>query len=235
MEKGVIKVHNIGNITDNLTRVGANDRRVAPTSGIDSSTMFKLSYGLFVLSTRHDGKDNGCIINTVTQLTANPMRISIAVNKSNLTHDMIVESKEFNVSVLTEKVSFSVFERFGFVSGKGVDKFDGDDKSRRTKNGIYYLTDCTNGIISAKVINIIDVGTHSVFIADVSEAFVLSDEPSVTYQYYFDNVKPKPGEQKEKKVGYVCKICGYVYDGDPLPEDFVCPICKHGAVDFEKL
>ena len=218
------------------TNIGLKARQSVSTKSndIDPSTMFKLSYGLFVLSAKHGGKDNGCIINTVTQLTSIPTQVSIALNKSNFTHDMIVESKEFNVSVLTEQVPFSVFEKFGFASGRDTDKFIGYDESKRTKNGIYYFADCANSVISAKVIDIIDAGTHSVFISEVSEAFVLSEVPSVTYQYYFDNIKPKQEQLIEKKGGYVCKICGYVYEGEPLPENFICPICKHGASDFKK-
>jgi flavin reductase (DIM6/NTAB) family NADH-FMN oxidoreductase RutF len=202
---------------------------------IDSKVMFKLSYGLFMLSARLGDKDNGCITNTVIQITSNPLKVSVTVNKANLTHDMIVDSGKFNISVLTEKASFSIFERFGFASGRDKDKFAGYDEKKRADNGIYYITENTNGIISGDVSEIIDVGTHSIFIADVTEAIVLSNEPSVTYQYYFDNIKPKPQAKKEDKKGYVCKICGYVYEGEELPSDFICPICKHGAADFEKL
>ncbi len=199
---------------------------------INNDSMFTLSYGLFVLSAKTE-KDNACIINTVQQVTQNPLRISVAVNKSNYTHDMIVQSKEFNVSVLTESVPFSVFERFGFSSGRDTDKFAGFENVSRTENGILYLTNNTNAVISGKVIEMVDLGTHTLFIADVTEAFKLNDEKSVTYQYYFDNIKPKP--QAEKKKGYICKICGYIYDGETLPDDFICPICKHGAEDFEPL
>ena len=199
---------------------------------INNDSMFTLSYGLFVLSAKTE-KDNACIINTVQQVTQNPLRISVAVNKSNYTHDMIVQSKEFNVSVLTESVPFSVFERFGFSSGRDTDKFAGFENVSRTENGILYLTNNTNAVISGKVIEMVDLGTHTLFIADVTEAFKLNDEKSVTYQYYFDNIKPRP--QAEKKKGYICKICGYIYDGETLPDDFICPICKHGAEDFEPL
>ncbi len=199
---------------------------------IDNTAIFSLSYGLFVLTAKTQ-KDNGCIINTVQQVTQNPLRISVTVNKENYTHDMIMESKEFNVSVLTESVPFSVFERFGFTSGRDTDKFDGFTNVATTQNGILYLTENTNAVISGKVIQTVDLGTHTLFIADVNEAIKLNDEKSVTYQYYFDNIKPKP--QAEKKKGYVCKICGYVYEGDTLPDNFICPLCKHGAEDFEPL
>jgi flavin reductase (DIM6/NTAB) family NADH-FMN oxidoreductase RutF len=199
---------------------------------IENNTMFKISYGLFVVSARTGEKDNGCIINTVQQITQEPLKLSVAVNKDNLTHDMIKESGVFNISVLTETVPFEVFERFGFKSGRDTDKFDGVDYAERSENGILYLTKYTNGLISGKVIEAVDCGTHTLFVADVTEAKILSDEKSVTYQYYFDNIKPKP---EAKKKGYVCKICGYVYEGEELPGDFICPWCKHGAVDFEEI
>ena len=213
----------------------ASSEHLVDSRDIDSNAMFKLSYGLFLLSTRVGEKDNACIINTVTQITDGPIRISVAVNKSNLTHDMICESKVFNLSILTESVPFKVFEKYGFVSGRETEKFSELAHVKRAKNGIYYLTENTNGIISAEVREIIDVGSHSVFIADVTGAFTCSDEPSLTYQYYFDHVKPKPSPSKEVREGYICKICGYVYEGAELPEDFICPLCKHGVADFEKL
>jgi len=199
---------------------------------IENNTMFKISYGLFVVSARTGEKDNGCIINTVQQITQEPLKLSVAINKDNFTHDMIKESGVFNISVLTESVPFEVFERFGFKSGRDTDKFDGVDYAERSENGILYLTKYTNGLISGKVIEAVDCGTHTLFVADVTEAKILSDEKSVTYQYYFDNIKPKP---EAKKKGYVCKICGYVYEGEELPGDFICPWCKHGAVDFEEI
>ncbi len=199
---------------------------------IENNTMFKISYGLFVISARTGEKDNGCIINTVQQITQEPLKISVAVNKDNFTHDMIKQCGEFNISVLTEAVPFEVFERFGFKSGRNTEKFDSVDYAERSENGVLYLTKYTNGLISGKVIEEIDCGTHTLFVADVTEAKILSEEKSVTYQYYFDNIKPKP---EAKKKGYVCKICGYVYEGEELPEDFICPWCKHGAVDFEEI
>jgi flavin reductase (DIM6/NTAB) family NADH-FMN oxidoreductase RutF len=206
-----------------------------PPAEINPQTMFKLSYGLFVLTAKDGSKDNGCIINTVSQVTASPIRISITVNKANFTHDMIVKTGEFNVSILSQSVPFDVFKHLGFSSGRDTDKFSKCPYSERTANGIRYVPHNTNGVISAKVTERIDCGTHTLFIADVTEAFTLSDEISVTYQYYFDNIKPKPQPTKENKKGYVCKICGYVYEGDELPKDFVCPLCKHGADDFEKI
>ena len=203
--------------------------------GIDNNAMFKLSYGLFVLSAKDGDKANGCIINTAAQLTDTPKRINIAVNKNNYTHDMIMKTGEFNVSVLSEAVPFKVFQHFGFQSGRTVDKFADYADQAVSSNGIPYLTGCTNAFISAKVVECYDYGTHTLFVADVTEAQVLSDVPSVTYAYYFDHIKPKPIPTTEKKVGWVCKICGYVYEGEELPADFICPLCKHGAEDFEKL
>lgn len=199
---------------------------------IENNSMFKISYGLFTVNVSKDGKDNACIINTVQQITQEPLKISVAVNKDNFTHDIIMSSGIFNISVLTEAVPFEVIQRFGFQSGRDINKFDGFEDTARTENGIYYLTKYSNAVISAKVIKTVDCGTHTVFIADVTEAKILSDEPSVTYQYYFDHIKPKT---ETKKSGFVCKICGYVYEGEELPEDFICPLCKHGASDFEKI
>jgi len=206
-------------------------------STIDPGAMFKLSYGLFVLTAKDGTKDNGCIINTAIQITANPLRISIALSKANFTHDMIVKTGEFNVSILANSAPFSTFEQFGFQSGRDTDKFAGSSGAERTQNGIRYIPEHSNCVISAKVADSYDYGTHTLFIADVTESIVLSSEASVTYQYYFDNIKPKPQSpnQGEKKKGFICKICGYVYEGDVLPPDYICPLCKHGAADFEPL
>ena len=200
---------------------------------LDGKAMFKLSYGLFVLTARDGAKDNGCIINTAAQLTSSPMRISITVNKANYTHDMIQKTGVFNVSVLSESTPFSVFQQYGFQSGRTADKLSG--KEPRTENGVAYLAEHANAVISGKVVSTVDCGTHTLFIADVTEAHVLSREASATYAYYFEHIKPKPQPAAEKKKGYVCKICGYVYEGETLPPDFVCPLCKHGADDFEPL
>lgn len=204
------------------------------TENIDNNAFFKLGYGLYVLSAKDtEGKDNGCIINTVMQVTDTPKRILIAVNKSNYTNKIIKETGVFNVSTLTEKAPFDLFKRFGFQSGKDVNKFDDFTEFDRASNGISYINKNANSYISCKVISSMDYGTHTVFVADVSEAVTMNDEPSVTYDYYFKNIKPSPA--KAKKKGYVCKICGYVYEGDELPADFICPLCKHGAADFEPL
>jgi len=206
-----------------------------PSDDINPGTMFKLSYGLFVLTAKDGEKDNGCIINTAIQITQDPLRISIAGNKANYTHDMIVKTGRFNVTILSQSVPFKVFQNFGFQSGRNTDKFADCDCDERAKNGILYVPKYTNGMISAKVIEALDYGTHTVFIADVTQALVLSAEPSVTYQYYFDHIKPKPQAPKAEVKGFVCKICGYVHEGETLPDDFICPLCKHGAADFEPL
>jgi flavorubredoxin/flavin reductase (DIM6/NTAB) family NADH-FMN oxidoreductase RutF/rubredoxin len=219
----------------------ANKTNVSPANGvaeshpaIDHNTMFKLSYGLFVLTARDGEKDNGCIVNTALQITVTPLRISLTVHKANYIHDMIITTGEFNISILTESAPFHIFEQFGFHSGRDTDKFSGCGYEDRTANGIRYVPTHTNGIISAKVIESHDYKTHTLFIADVVEAFTVSGEPSVTYQYYFDHIKPKPALPKEKKPGFICKICGYVLESDTLPNDYICPLCKHGAADFER-
>lgn len=202
---------------------------------LDPNAFFKVSYGLFVLCAKDGDKQNGCIINTVMQITDTPKRLAIALNKSNFTHDLIAKSGVFNISVLTETAPFSLFQHFGFQSGKDTDKFEAFADKATAKNGVYYLTRHTNAVFACKVIGSFDYGTHTLLVADVTEAEILSDEPSVTYDYYFKNIKPDPNAALTEKKGYVCKICGYVYEGDELPEDFVCPICKHGAEDFEKI
>lgn len=199
---------------------------------MDTKAMYKLGYGLYVLTAKGE-KDNGCIVNTVMQITTSPNRIIAAVNKSNYTHDIIRETGIFNVSMLTTKTPFSLFQRFGFQSGRDVDKFADFNGMKRAENGIYYITETTNAYLSAKVTEAIDCGSHTMFIAEVEDAEVLSQEESVTYDYYQKNIKPKP--QETKKTGYRCRICGYIYEGEELPADFVCPICKHGAEDFEKI
>jgi len=202
-------------------------------TAIDPAAMFKLSYGLFVLTAREGRKDNGCIINTAVQITSSPLRLSIAVNKANFTNGMIANTGEFNLSVLAESAPFAVFQQFGFQTGKDIDKFASCAHDERAANGIRYAGDHANCVIAAKTCAALDYGTHTLFIADVTQSFVLSAERSVTYQYYFDNIKPKP--PKAEKRGFACKICGYVHEGPSLPEDFVCPLCKHGPADFQPL
>ena len=213
------------------------DETAMDKATVDPIAIQKFSYGLFVLTARSGDKDNGCIINTAAQLTSSPNRINIAVNKANFTHDMILNTGVFNISVLAEDTSFDTFKRFGFASGKDTDKFEGFlENTARSANGLLYVTAGTNAFMSAKVIEAHDYGSHTLFVAELTEAEVLRDEPSVTYAYYFEHIKPKPQPKiEEEKHGYVCKICGYVYEGDTLPPDFICPLCKHGAADFEKI
>ena len=202
---------------------------------MDKNGVFKISYGLYVLSTQENGKDNGCIINTAGLLTDNPKRIQIAVNKANYTHDIIKRTGVFNVSVLNEDAPFKMFQQFGFCSGRDTDKFASVTYDCRTENGLRYVPENCNAVLSGKVLESYDWGTHTLFVAELTEAKTLNDVPSMTYQYYFDHVKPKPAPAAEKKSGWVCKICGYVYEGEELPADYICPLCKHGAEDFEKL
>ena len=205
---------------------------------IEKEALFKLTYGLFVVTTKKGEKQNGCIVNTVSMLTDTPKRITVFVNKANYTEQLLRETGVFNVSVLTESTPFDVFKQFGFCSGRDVDKFAGKTYPQ-TENGLYYLSDNTNAVLSAKVIDALDYGTHTLFVAEVTEAKTLSQEKSVTYEYYQSHIKPKPQaapKTEEKKGGkWVCKICGYVHEGDELPDDFICPWCKHPAEDFEKI
>ncbi len=203
---------------------------------IDLNALNKISYGLFVITSRADGKDNGCIINTAMQITSSPLTVAVCVNKENHTCGMIKKSGVFNLCALTEKTGFDVYKRFGFASGADTDKFEGFDGASRAENHVLHITGkYSNSFISCKVISAADAGTHILFVAEVTGAEVLNDEKSVTYAYYHENIKPKPEKQEEKKKGYICKICGYVYEGDELPEDYICPLCKHPASDFEKL
>ena len=203
---------------------------------MNKKAMYKLSYGLFVLSTSLDGRDYGCIINTAAQVTSEPNRISIAVNKANYTHDMILRSGRFNISILSEAASFAIFQRFGFQSGRTADKFAGYGACVRSENGILYVTEGTNGFISATVEQAIDLGSHTLFIASVDDMDVLSNVPSATYAYYQSSIKPRPEKPANGgKTVWRCTVCGYVYEGEELPADFVCPLCKHPASDFEKV
>lgn len=204
---------------------------------MNEKAMFKLSYGLFVLTAREKEQDNGCIINTAMQVTAEPNRLSIAVNKANLTHDMLVRTGECTISVLSEDADFLLLQRFGFQSGKETDKFAGFSGMERGKNGIYYVTEGTNSYISAKVGQMLDLGSHTLFIAEVTDMEILSDVPSATYAYYQSNIKPKPENTTAPsgKTIWRCTVCGYEYEGEELPEDYICPLCKHPASDFEKV
>lgn len=202
---------------------------------MNNSALYNICCGLFVLTAADGEKQNGCIINTVMQVTSTPVKISVTVNKSNFTTDMILKTGRFNVSSIDESADFSLFKRFGFASGRDTDKLDDFDGYKIAPNGISYVTQGTNAFFSARVVDTVDVGTHYIFIAEVDEAEVLSDKPSASYAYYHKNIKPKPQQKKSEKTRWVCKICGYVYEGDELPEDYICPLCKHPASDFEKM
>ncbi len=214
-------------ISETVAPVKAEEKK-----GIDKTALFNISYGLFVLTTKEE-KDNGCIINTLTQVADDPLTVTIAVNKKNYSNKAIQSTGKFNVSILTEKTDFSVFKRFGFASGRDTDKFDGFDKVQRASNGLLYLTEaCT--MISANVKQTVDLGSHYLYIADVTEAVKLSGEKPCTYSYYLSHIKPQP-ITTEKKTGWVCQICGYVYEGKELPDDFECPLCKHGKEVMKEL
>lgn len=205
---------------------------------MDKKAMYKLSYGLFVLTAKDEEKDNGCIINTAIQASSMPNQLSICVNKANLTHDMIVKTGKFTVSVISQDAGFDLFKHFGFQSGKDVDKFKNFEKCKRGENSIYYITEGTNAYISVNVSKTEDLGSHTMFIGEITDMEVLSETPSVTYDYYLKNIKPQPenvGTTTDGKTIWRCTICGYEYVGEELPEDFVCSLCKHPASDFEKI
>ncbi len=203
-----------------------------------SNPLFNIQYGLFVITTQNGDRDNGCISNTVAQVTAQPNRISVALNKGNFTTELIQHSGRFTASILSEAADFELFKHFGFQSGRTVDKFADFTDCRRVSNGTFAITRGTNAFISADVEQAIDLGTHMLFIGLVTEMATLSDTPSATYNYYQANIKPKPqpaGKTEDGKTIWRCSICGYEYVGEELPEDFICPICKHPASDFVKV
>ena len=201
---------------------------------MDNTALFKIGYGLYVLTARDGEKDNGCIINTVLQITSAPPFVGvISVNKNNYTHDMIARSKKFNISTLTTETPFDVFKNFGFQSGAEVDKFAGFKDIPRSENGIAYIAEHANAWLSFEVEDTIDFGSHTMFRAEITAGEVLSNIDSLTYTYYQKHIKPKP--QAPKESGYRCNICNYIYNGASLPEDFICPICKHGVSDFSKM
>ncbi len=203
-----------------------------PSNKNDLTALFKIGYGLYVVTCNDGKKDNGLIVNTVAQVSDSPKRISVTINKANYSHHVIKQSCKLNVNCLTTSAPFSVFEKFGFASGRSVDKFAGDSVLR-SENGLVYLNEYVNSYMSLTVEQYVDLGSHGMFICTIDEAKVLNNDDTMTYSYYHANVKPKP--KTEGKKGYVCKICGYVYEGDTLPEDFVCPLCKHPASDFEPI
>ena len=198
----------------------------------DMTALFRIGYGLYVVTSNDGRKDNGLIVNTVTQLTDNPYRVAVNINKANYSHHVIRQTGVLNVNCLSIDAPFSVFQQFGFQSGRTVDKFAGQ-KINRSGNGLVFLDKYINAFMSLKVEQYVDLDTHGMFICSVTEARVMSDQDTMTYTYYQQNVKPKP--ETEGKKGFVCKVCGYVYEGDELPEDIICPLCKHGGVDFEPI
>lgn len=197
---------------------------------MDQKALFQITYGLYLLTTHQQGVDNGCIINTVMQIAEEPDRLAISVSKRNLTCAMLRQTREFNVSMLTTDADFALFKRFGMQSGRDTDKFEGFEGVTRTENGLYRLTESTNAYLSGVVVQEVDLGTHMLFIAEMTDGQVLSNDPPCTYTYYQNHIKPKP-VQREKK-SWVCEVCGYVHEGETLPEGFVCPLCKHGREVF---
>ena len=199
---------------------------------VDNTALFNIGYGLYVVTSNDGTKDNGFVCNTVCQVTNTPNRVAVTINKQNYSHDTIKATGKMNVNCLSTEAPFKVFEVFGFQSGRNVNKFEGCTPLR-TENGLVCLPKYVNAVISLEVEQYIDLDTHGMFICAVTEAQNLSKIETMTYTYYQSNVKPKP--QPAKKKGWVCKICGYVYEGDPIPSDFICPLCKHPASDFEPL
>ena len=199
---------------------------------VDTKALFKIGYGLYVVTSRDGDKDNGLIVNTVTQLTDTPLRVAVNINKQNYSHEIVKKTGVLNVNCLNIEAPFSIFQEYGFVSGRDKNKFEGKEIVR-SANGVAVLTNYVNSVISLKVDQYVDLGTHGMFICSVTESKVINNVETMTYNYYQANVKPKP--QTENKKGYVCKVCGYVYEGDELPEDYICPLCKHGVADFEPI
>ena len=198
---------------------------------LDPKAMFKIGYGLYVVTSNNGKKDNACVVNAVVQLTDTPLRVSVTINKLNYSHDIIKKSGVLNINCLNNEAPFSVIQKYGFVSGKEVDKFAGEELMR-SENGLVVLSNYINAFISLKVDTYVDLGTHGMFICSVTESKIINNIETMTYSYYQNNVKPKP--DTDKKKGYVCKVCGYVHEGD-LPDDFICPLCKHGVADFEEI
>lgn len=196
------------------------------------SALFNIGYGLYVITSNDGKRDNGMIGNTVAQVASSPNRIMVSINKGNYSHDVIKETGKMNVNCLSVEAPFSVFQNFGFQSGRNAEKF-ADGVAKRSENGLAVLTQYVNACISLQVEEYVDMGSHGMFLCSVTEEMILGDKETMTYTYYQNNVKPKP--QAPKKKGWVCKICGYVYEGEELPADFICPLCKHPASDFEPL
>ena len=198
----------------------------------DMTALFNIGYGLYVVTSNDGKKDNGLIVNTVTQVTNTPNRIAVCINKDNYSHHVIKQTGKMNINCLSQDAPFSIFQNFGFQSGRSADKFAGQEVLR-SDNGLAFLPMYINSFMSLKVQQYVDLDTHGMFICSVTESRVISHVETMTYTYYQNNVKPKP--ETEGKKGWVCKVCGYVYEGDELPDDFVCPLCKHGPADFERI
>ena len=197
---------------------------------MNNKALYNITYGLYLLTAQEDGFDNGCVINTAMQIANNPTRISIACIQGNKTHDMIMNTGVFNISAISEDADFSLFKRFGMQSGRNIDKFDGFSDVARSENGLYYLTKNANMYLSGKVTEKFDLGSHTLFIAELTAGEVLSDLPSCTYGFYQSDIKPKP--QKTEKPSWICSICGHVYEGEQIPDGYICPICKHDKTAF---
>jgi flavin reductase (DIM6/NTAB) family NADH-FMN oxidoreductase RutF len=225
-------------------KCGSPKSKFAPAPDIDLTALFSITYGLYVISTKDGEKDNGCIINTLSQVTATPLRIEATLQKQDYTYELIKKSKVFNVSALSTEVPFDVFKRFGYQSGRTADKFGDFAPKARSANGVYYLTDYALSFISAKVVKTVDLGTHVMFIGEVTEARNLAKKEPCTYSYYQRNIKPKPQMPAGSGTGakWVCRICGYVYDDskekikfEDLPSTWTCPLCHHPKSDFDKM
>lgn len=199
---------------------------------MDLSALYKISYGLYVVTSNDGKRDNGLIVNTVMQVADSPAKVAVTINKQNYSHDVIKKTGVMNVNCLTTEAPFSVFENFGFKSGRDTDKFEGVS-ANRTENGLIIIPNNVGAVISLKVESYIDVGSHGMFICNITETKKISEKENMTYSYYHKNVKP--AAKPTAKKGFVCKICGYVYEGETLPADYICPLCKHGAADFEPI
>ena len=204
---------------------------------IDKTALFKIGYGLYIVTSNDGKKDNGCIVNSVLQAADNPLRVVVCINKANYTYEIVHKTGKLNVNCLDTEAPFKMFQKFGFQSGRNVDKFaDCHCNPGRSANGLLVIPHNVNAFISLSVAKEIDLGSHGMFLCEVTESQKLSDKESMTYSYYQSNVKPKPQKPADGgKTKWVCRVCGYVYEGDELPEDFICPTCKHPASDFEKM
>jgi len=205
---------------------------------MDPKALFTLSYGLFVIGAAQDGKRSGMIANTLMQATGSPLRVTLTLAKGGFTHDMVAATGMFSASVLCKGADFALFQHFGFRSGRGCEKFDGAYPWASDSQGLPYLTQMACARFSCRVVQSVDLGTHTWFLADVPDAALLQNAPPITYADYHRDIKPKPEAPAPQKTGlrrWRCKICGYIYQGESLPVDFVCPLCRHGAVDFEEI